>query len=159
MKQKRGYLIAVLLLGLTSMFSLVHAEQNDQQKPNVMILLDEMHPIGYYVRPIDAGYYIALLNDSVEVYLPYKGRVYQSDFSHEGLDMRKAIYGYSSHLNKKGRREINFCCKRNCVEYRFRVTLHPQGKAYVQLHPSNAQAISYSGDWEYGTAVPRRNRP
>lgn len=109
------------------------------------IRVEEMLPQSYQGRTLSYGYVLGLKGDSVSVYLPYMGEVYQPEFDSNGLNFDQPLTAYTSAPGKHGSRQLQFACRKGIVEYRFRVEVYPNGKAYIRLNPSNAQAISYSG--------------
>ena len=43
---------------------------------------------------------------------------------------------------------VEFRVRRTPVYYKFTVTAYDNGKADIMMIPSNAQSVTYSGDWD-----------
>ena len=85
--------------------------------------------------------------DSVYVHLPYMGVVHQHDMENDGLNFEKPLQAMQVTRGKKGRAILSFSCRKGFIDYYFKLTLYPNGKAYLRLMPSNADAVSYDGEW------------
>jgi len=113
---------------------------------NFRVDVDYMLPRRWSGRSVTYGYSLELKNDSVICHLPYLGVAQQADFDTDGLNFEKPITNYSIKKGKKNRLIIEFSCRKSFVDYRFSVTLFPNGDANIYLIPSNADNISYEGE-------------
>ena len=114
---------------------------------NFKIEMTDMYPRRWGSRTLSYGYSLEVRNDSVISYLPYMGVQHIADFDNDGLRFKLPLKAIKARNLKKGRREVVFTCRKGIAEYKFRVTAYPGGKADVDLMPSNADGISYMGEW------------
>jgi len=142
--------LLTLCIGLMLVLSL--SARN--KKPKVIHLTDtthftvrveSMYPRRFPSRTVSYGYFLTMHGDSVSLYLPYMGEVYQPEFTNDGLNFDLPISDLYIVKDKKGRLGYTFRMRRGIVQYLFRVTLFPGDKAYIDLIPSNASSISYEG--------------
>lgn len=109
------------------------------------IRVEVMCPHAYSPKYVSYGYSLALHNDSVFVYLPYMGRVYQPVLTDNGLQFVSPVKDFKVEEKRNGDLVINFTAKNGIIYCRFLVTVRENGDANIFLSPSNAQAISYDG--------------
>ena len=106
-----------------------------------------MEPLRWSPRSVAYGYSLVIDGDSVRVHLPYMGVVHQNDMENDGMNFEKPLQSMQVAPGKKGRANMSFTCRKGFIDYHFKLTLYPNGKAYLRLMPSNADAISYDGEW------------
>ena len=106
-----------------------------------------MEPLRWSPRSVGFGYSLAIDGDSVRVHLPYMGVVHQNDMENDGMNFEKPLESMQAIPGKKGRTRLIFSCRKGFICYFFDLTLHPDGKAYLRLSPSNADAVGYDGEW------------
>ncbi len=156
MQVKGLILIRYFLLLLLFLFTLpVQGRRKKVAEPlrlpdpqNFSISVESMNPMRFTSRTVSYGYSLRLHGDSVSLYLPYMGEVYQPDFSSEGLNFDLPITELSHTLDRKGRIHYSFRTRRGMVLYLIRLELQPSGHASIYLRPSNADAVSYEGQVE-----------
>lgn len=112
------------------------------------VAVNYMMPVSYPARLLSYGYVVGLRNDSAFVCLPYMGRVYQPALNDEGLRFALPAADIVTRRTKKGETRVAFTVRKPPIVYKFTVTAYADRRADVILIPSNAQSISYSGDWE-----------
>ena len=140
-----------LLLIFVSCLALVSAGKKKDKTvvldpSHIEVAIRYMEPLRWSARSVAYGYSLTIENDSVRVYLPYMGVVHQPDMESDGLDFEKPLQSMRRIAGKKGRTQFIFSCQKGIVEYWFKLTLYPNGKAYLRLSPSNADAIDYEGE-------------
>jgi hypothetical protein len=92
-------------------------------------------------------YFISVIDDRVESFLPYFGRAYMLPYGGgEGLRFEGRISGYTQSIKKKGQREITFSARTGEDEYDFTLTVRPTGECDLTVMPMNKQSISFSGE-------------
>ena len=115
-----------------------------------------MMPVEFPSRDVSPDFWVEVKNDTVDCYLPYFGVAYSAPIDNDGLKFVSEIKDRTTKTKTKKKKNstetttfINFTAKKNGFEtYRFSFTLFDNGKADLSLYPSNAQNISYNGDWE-----------
>lgn len=112
------------------------------------VAVSQMMPVSYPSRMLSYGYTVGLRNDSAFVYLPYMGRVYQPALNDDGLRFALPAADISTRRTKQGETRVTFTVRKPPIVYKFTVVAYDNRRADVLLIPSNAQSISYSGDWE-----------
>lgn len=105
-----------------------------------------MMPQAYPARPLSYGFFMEVHSDSVQVYLPYMGRVYQPELNDDGLQFDLPYKQFKIEDGRQDSRRISFTVQKSFIQYRFQISVWPNGRADVFLAPSNAQSISYDGD-------------
>ncbi len=96
---------------------------------------------------LTSPYYVSVIGDRVESFLPYFGRVYSMPYGGgEGLRFEGPIADYTQKEGKKGRQEITFSVKTGEDVYDFTLTVWPLGECSLMITPINKQNISFSGN-------------
>jgi hypothetical protein len=91
-------------------------------------------------------YYISVIGDRVESFLPYFGRAYNIPYGGgEGLRFAAPISDYTETLKRNGRREIHFTATTDEDSYRFSLAVFPGGQSDLSVSASRRQSISFSG--------------
>ena len=107
-----------------------------------------MMPVSYPSRTLSYGYSLELRNDTAWVHLPYMGRVYQPVVNDDGLHFALPVREAKVRPVGDSGTRVEFRVRRTPVYYKFTVTAYDNGKADVMMIPSNAQSVTYSGDWD-----------
>lgn len=104
-------------------------------------------PASYPSYLVNDNYYLRVTRDSVDMSLPYMGRVYQPVYGNgPSLTFKAPITELEEKAGKKQRVILRFNTRNGGVNYRLRMELEPSGKVDIRLMPSNAQSIRYDGD-------------
>ena len=104
-------------------------------------------PASYPSYQVHDNYFINIKQDSIDMSLPYMGRVYQLAYgSRDGLTFKAPLQNMEKNTDKKKRTTLRFTVDNEGIHYRFRIQLNEQGTARISLQPSNAQSIQYDGD-------------
>lgn len=104
-------------------------------------------PASYPSYQVHDNYFISLSRDSIDMSLPYMGRVYQQAYgSRDGLTFKAPLQNLEKSTDKKERTTLRFTVDNDGIHYRFRIQFSGQGTARISLQPSNAQSIQYDGD-------------
>ena len=109
-----------------------------------------MMPVSYPGKMLSYGYSVAVRHDSAFVHLPYMGRVYQPVMNYDGLDFALPLKDFKSKTMGNSAKRVEFRLQKPPVFYKFTITAYDNGKADIILIPSNAQSITYSGNWDWG---------
>lgn len=99
--------------------------------------------------PLSADFFIELRGDSVTAQLPYFGRAYVAPMGTDNvLHFATRITGFSAERGDGGTRRMEF--KARTVEdlFRFRITIHADGQAEVDVYPQRRDRISFDGNTE-----------
>lgn len=107
-----------------------------------------MLPVSYPSRILSYGYSVEVRHDSAFVHLPYMGRVYQPVLNHDGLNFEFPLTDFKTKKMRKDGWRVEFKVAKVPVFYKFTVTAYDNGRADVIMIPSNAQSISYAGQWD-----------
>ena len=140
-----------LILLFAVLATLSAGKKSDKAVPldprHVEVDVRYMEPLRWSPRSVSYGYSLTIVGDSVYVHLPYMGVVHQHDMENDGLNFEKPLQAMQVTRGKKGRAILSFSCRKGFIDYYFKLTLYPNGKAYLRLMPSNADAVSYDGEW------------
>ncbi len=91
-------------------------------------------------------YYMSVIGDRVESFLPYFGRAWSIPYGGgEGLRFNAPITGYTVKEGKKGRTEISFNARTDEDSYLFSLEVYPGGSSYLTVSPLQKQTISFDG--------------
>lgn len=143
---KRFIGIAVFLwMGLASVAA---QETKGFDADSFKVEVTYMSPVSYPSRILSYGYSVAVRHDSAFVHLPYMGRVYQPALNHDGLNFELPLTDFKTKKMRKGGWRMEFKVAKAPVFYKFTVTAYDNGRADVIMIPSNAQSISYAGQWD-----------
>lgn len=96
-------------------------------------------------------YYISVIGDRVESFLPYFGQAYSPVYGssgEEGLRFEAPISEYAERVKKGGKREITFKARTTQETYNFTLTVFPLGESNLTVMPSRKQSISFSGEMD-----------
>lgn len=108
--------------------------------------VDRMIPTNGRSRQLTSNYSLQIDGDKVKSHLPYFGRAYHVPYGGgEGLVFESVVTDYTSSLDKKGRRVIEFKTKTEEDLCRFRLEIFPNGSASILVNSENRQSISYDG--------------
>ena len=107
-----------------------------------------MMPVSYPGKMLSYGYSVAVRHDSAFVHLPYMGRVYQPVVNDGGLHFALPVREARVRPVGDSGTRVEFRVRRTPVYYKFTVTAYDNGKADIMMIPSNAQSVTYSGDWD-----------
>ena len=93
-----------------------------------------------------SAYSLEVKQDSVLSYLPYFGRAYSVPYGGgEGLNFEGVTQDYVSAAGKRDATEISFSVRTREDNYKFRITVYPNGSADILVQPNNKQSISFQG--------------
>lgn len=125
----------------------LQAQTDKATSPKVMIEVTDMNPLRFQSKNLSPGYTLQLRNDSAIVRLPYMGEVFVPSMNFdERLDYELPYTDYKTYRNKKDTAtEYRFKVRRGIIDYQFLLTVYDEGKAYIDLIPSNATSCSYTG--------------
>ena len=91
-------------------------------------------------------YFVSVIGDRVESFLPYFGRAYSVPLDGgEGLRFAAPISEYKETARKNGRTEITFSARTEEDHYDFRLTVFPLGQCDLTITPFRKQSISFGG--------------
>lgn len=142
----RNLFAALALAALPSVCQAQDAQ--DINTDSLCIDINYMMPRRYSAKAV-TNFSLCLKGDTVVSQLPYMGRAYQPTFGNtDGLNFVQPVTGKSVKKGKKGKTIIQFSCRNKANKYDFRIEVYPGGSAYINLIPSNAEAIGYRGEWE-----------
>ncbi len=115
---------------------------------HLRIRVNAMNPARYASRVVSYGFYLELKGDTLESYLPYMGRVYQSAaFStSEGLNFEAPVLGYQETRPKKDMSRIELQVKTRDDVYDYILDVYDTGQALIRVRAQNRDGISFDGD-------------
>lgn len=107
---------------------------------------DRAYPVSAPPFHLNYPYYVSVIGDRVESFLPYFGRAYTAPYGGgEGLRFAAPITEYTENVKKNGSREISFEARTEEDSYRFILTVFPLGQCDMSVTPGQRQSISFSG--------------
>ena len=108
---------------------------------------DRAFPMSAPSFALNYPYYISVIEDRVESFLPYFGRAYNIPYGGgQGLRFAGSIVDYKVETGRKGQYEISFGAKTAEDDYTFNLEVFPTGEAYLTVTSVQRQAISFSGE-------------
>ena len=115
---------------------------------HLRITVNSMNPARYSSRVVAFGFYLELKGDTLDSYLPYRGRVYQTAaFStSEGLNFEAPILSYQESRPKKDLSRIELQVKTREDVYYYILDVYDTGKALIRVRAQNRDGISFDGD-------------
>lgn len=148
MKRKKIFLSAAAFWACLPGLSAQEARTFDADSFKVAVTY--MMPVSYPARMLSFDFSLEVRHDSAFVYLPYMGRVYQPVMNYDGLDFALPLKDFRSKTVSNSAKRVEFRLQKPPVFYKFTITAYDNGKADIILIPSNAQSITYSGNWDWG---------
>lgn len=159
---KRLGLIAVILAGVVSITScsstrsVVHSEADEVrqqfigqmlQKKMYKVDFTRAYPQGGPSFTMNYPYFVSVIGDRVESFLPYFGRAYSIPYGGgEGLHFEAPVRDYSMKEGKKGQQVITFNARTDEDDYNFNLEVYPSGEAYLSINAVHKQGMSFSGN-------------
>ena len=135
---------------LTSTSSLAQSDTLQVNTSNFCIDVFTMIPQRFSSRSVN-DYSLCLKGDSVWCNLPYMGRAYSTSYSEQdsplSFNLPISNKEVKQKSGKKPKTTISFTCHKATITYTFKIELLPKGSAYINIIPSNADGISYKGDY------------
>lgn len=135
---------------LTSISSLAQSDTLQVNTSNFCIDVFTMIPQRFSSRSVN-DYSLCLKGDSVWCNLPYMGRAYSTSYSEQdsplSFNLPISNKEVQQKSGKKPKTTISFTCHKATITYTFKIELLPKGSAYINIIPSNADGISYKGDY------------
>lgn len=99
--------------------------------------------------PLTSPYSLEIKNDSVFSHLPYYGRAYSIPYGGgQGLVFSAPVTEYKVTYNKKGEAKINITARTNEDQYKYTITVFPNGSSSINVSMQNRESISFSGQLE-----------
>lgn len=135
---------------LTSTSSLAQSDTLQVNTSNFCIDVFTMIPQRFSSRSVN-DYSLCLKGDSVWCNLPYMGRAYSTSYSEQdsplSFNLPISNKEVKQKSGKKPKTTISFTCHKATITYTFKIEFLPKGSAYINIIPSNADGISYKGDY------------
>ncbi len=96
---------------------------------------------------LTSPYFISVIGDRVESFLPYYGRSYSAVYGGgEGLRFEAPVSKYAETVKRNGAREITFTARSEEDNYDFILTVFPMGRCDLTISPKRKQVISFTGN-------------
>ncbi len=109
-----------------------------------------VHPIGFRFQTLTPGYDVKVSKDSLDVYLPYFGRLYRAPFDMREGGLKFVSTKFDYNVQEDNRKPGHWMVKLQTLDIDRRVILFfdiwENGKANLQVMDDNRQSISFSGD-------------
>lgn len=91
-------------------------------------------------------YFVSVIRDRVESFLPYFGRAYSIPYGGgEGLHFDAPISNYKVVTGKKDKKIVTFDARTAEDNYQFRIEIYPTGETNLSVGASQRQSMSFSG--------------
>jgi hypothetical protein len=111
---------------------------------------DRGYPTAGPSIPLNSRYYVSIIRDKVESFLPYFGRAYNIPYGGgEGLSFTAPITDYKMTQDRKGRWVVTFNARTAEDRYQFRIEIYPTGSAYLSVTATQKQTMSFSGHIDF----------
>lgn len=113
---------------------------------NFTFIPQNANPVGWNTVNLTTYYDLVMKSDSVFVYLPFYGRIYQVNLmsTEGGIKLNNIVDNYKCD-KEKNQYEISFEANSNNEQYRFSLSVFQTGYASLTVIGSNRQAISFYG--------------
>ena len=158
---KRLFIILALAGGMAAMSSCSSTrtaaqsaadEQNAQlvtrmlDKKMYKVDFDRAFPMPGPSFTLNYPYFVSVIGDRVESFLPYFGRAYSIPYGGgEGLRFEAPITGYTVKDGRKGQQVITFNARTSEDDYTYSFEIYPSGETYLNVNAVNKQGMSFSG--------------
>lgn len=143
-------LLVTILVLLTSIYSFAERDTLQVNTSNLCIEVYTMIPQRYSSRTVN-DYSLCLKGDTVVCNLPYMGRAYSTSYSEQDAPLTFTLPTKNKEVQqksgKKPKTTVSFTCHKATITYNFKIELLPKGSAYINIIPSNADGISFKGDY------------
>lgn len=97
--------------------------------------------------PLNYPYFVSVIGNRVESFLPYFGRVYTVPYGGgEGLHFEAPITDYTVDHGRKGQWQIRFDAETAEDSYTFDLEVYPSGESYLSINSIRKQGMSFSGE-------------
>jgi hypothetical protein len=107
---------------------------------------DRAYPTAGPSFTLNYPYYVSIIRDRVESFLPYFGRAYNVAYNGgEGLHFDAPIEDYKTTKGRKGQLEVTFQARTTEDNYRFRIEVYPNGETRLSVSAMRKQSMSFSG--------------
>ena len=107
---------------------------------------DRAFPMSAPSFALNYPYYVSIIGERVESFLPYFGRAYNIPYGGgEGLRFAAPVTDYATETGRKGQYEISFNARTDEDNYNFMLEVYPTGEAYLTVTSIQRQTISFSG--------------
>ncbi len=107
---------------------------------------DRAFPMSAPSFALNYSYFVSVIGERVESFLPYFGRAYNIPYGGgEGLRFVAPVTDYKTETGRKGQYEISFNARTDEDEYTFNLEVYPTGEAYLTISSIQRQTISFSG--------------
>ncbi len=136
---------------VTSEADRVTARQVDRMLTERLYKIDftRAYPAAGRSFSLSHPYYVSVIGDRVESFLPYFGRAYAIPYGGgEGLRFEAPVSDYRDQVNKRGRRLITFSARTDQDSYNFTLTVFPLGECDLSITPMQKQSISFGGEMD-----------
>jgi len=154
-----GILVLVFLIGGQTCFAqkLSSKERKEQKAAEIIELVESGNYvfIARYASPMSGPkidltsiYDLKFKGDSVEAWLPYFGRAYQTPYadSDGGIKFKAKVDHIETKFNEKKKSyQISFEVKEQCDTYQMNLIVGLSGYANLSVTMTHRQSISYSG--------------
>lgn len=151
-------LCAMALASCSSSKSAVRAAADAVTAEQVAYMLDKRlykidfsraFPMSGPSFPLSYSYFISVIGDRVESFLPYFGIAYSLPMDGgEGLRFTAPITGYTDTSGRNGKRVISFTARTPEDSYDFRLEVFPTGSSHLTVNSGKKQNISFSGQMD-----------
>ena len=109
-----------------------------------------VHPVGFRSQTLTPGYDVKVSKDSLDVYLPYFGRLYRAPFDMREGGLKFVSTKFDYNVREDERTPGHWLVELQTRDLDRRVLLYfdiwENGKANLQVMDDNRQGINFSGD-------------
>lgn len=107
---------------------------------------NRVYPMSAPSFMLDNVYYVSVIGDRVESYLPYFGRAYGVSYGGDaGLNFESQMINYTEKEGRKGRRIIEFGAQTPDDNFTYTLTIYPTGEVQLNVLALRRQGITFSG--------------
>ncbi len=104
------------------------------------------YPVSAPSFPLTGEYYVSIVGERVESFLPYFGRAFSVAYGGgSGLHFDAVIANYRVTTDRKGKRQIYFEASNEGETFMFLLSINPSGGAYLNDSSPERQSIAFSG--------------
>ncbi len=105
------------------------------------------YPVSGRAFTLNYPYFVSIIGDRVESFLPYFGRAYLLPVGGgEGLRFTAPTRNYEMTIDKRGRYQISFDARTSEDDYTFELEVDRMGRSSLTVYAQKKQAISFGGE-------------
>jgi len=121
-------------------------EALDAKKLHIDIL--SMNTLRYGSRVVTPDFFVELIGDTLNSYLPYLGQAYHAPLlsSAQGLNFKKRAENIVQSTPKSNLTRLDISVRTSEDVYQYRIEIYDSGKAFIHVRSQYRDPVSYDGN-------------